>query len=114
MPFVFKKQGKYLRYSENTTHTGTHRLVGWVDRLQDATVGAYLPLSLREELRDAEQLDVIVTRTVMLKSEAEAAEAAWLEAFIRRAGFTYGWENLESWARRMAEQAYAERTGEET
>lgn len=28
-----------------------------------------------------------------------------LDAFIRRAGFTYGWENLESWARRMAEQA---------
>jgi hypothetical protein len=31
-----------------------------------------------------------------------------LEAFIRRAGFTYGWENLESWARRMAEQAVKE------
>ncbi len=32
----------------------------------------------------------------------------WLEAFIKRAGFSYGWENLESWARRMAEQAYEE------
>lgn len=111
MPFVFKKQGKYLRYSENTTHTGTHRQVDWVDRLQDATVGAYLPLSLRKELQGAEQLEVLVTRTVVLKSEAEADEAAWLEAFIRRAGFTYGWENLESWARRMAEQAYEERSG---
>jgi hypothetical protein len=33
---------------------------------------------------------------------------AWLEAFIERAGFTYGWDNLESWAQRMAEQAYEE------
>jgi hypothetical protein len=31
-----------------------------------------------------------------------------LEAFIQRAGFTYGWERLESWARRMAEQAVVE------
>lgn len=34
----------------------------------------------------------------------------WLDAFIKRAGFSYGWENLESWARRMAEQAYEERS----
>lgn len=33
----------------------------------------------------------------------------WLEAFIERAGFKHGWWNLESWARRMAEQAYEER-----
>lgn len=31
-----------------------------------------------------------------------------LDEFIARAGFTYGWKNLESWARRMAEQAVAE------
>ncbi|TFL14172.1 hypothetical protein CSC67_08445 [Pusillimonas caeni] len=31
-----------------------------------------------------------------------------LDAFIQRAGFTHGWENLESWARRMAEQAVKE------
>lgn len=31
-----------------------------------------------------------------------------LDAFIRRSGFTYGWENLESWARCMAEQACIE------
>jgi hypothetical protein len=31
-----------------------------------------------------------------------------LDAFIKRAGFSYGWQNLESWARRMAEQAVAE------
>lgn len=31
-----------------------------------------------------------------------------LDAFIVRAGFTYGWRNLESWARRMAEQAVEE------
>jgi hypothetical protein len=33
----------------------------------------------------------------------------WLEAFIERAGFRHGWWNLESWARRVAEQAYEER-----
>lgn len=31
-----------------------------------------------------------------------------LDAFIARAGFRYGWMNLESWARRMAEQAERE------
>jgi hypothetical protein len=30
------------------------------------------------------------------------------EDFIARAGFSYGWLNLESWARRMAEQAVDE------
>lgn len=32
-----------------------------------------------------------------------------LESFIKRAGFTYGWLNLESWARCMAERACVER-----
>jgi hypothetical protein len=31
-----------------------------------------------------------------------------LDAFIVRAGFRFGWLNLESWARRMAEQAVVE------
>lgn len=31
-----------------------------------------------------------------------------LEAFIVRAGFRWGWENLESWARSMAERACIE------
>lgn len=39
---------------------------------------------------------------------AEEANRGALEAFIRRAGFPYGWDNLESWARRMAEQAVKE------
>ena len=30
------------------------------------------------------------------------------ENFITRAGFQHGWRNLESWARRMAEQAVRE------
>lgn len=38
------------------------------------------------------------------KDQAKTA----LDSFILRAGFTYGWENLESWARRMAEQAVEE------
>lgn len=39
---------------------------------------------------------------------AETSIEIWREAFIVRAGFRYGWENLESWARRMVEQAYEE------
>lgn len=35
-------------------------------------------------------------------------QQAWLDAFIKRAGFTHGWDKLESWARRMAEQALEE------
>lgn len=31
-----------------------------------------------------------------------------LDDFIARAGFTYGWKNLEPWAWRMAEQAVEE------
>lgn len=31
-----------------------------------------------------------------------------LEAFVKRAGFNWGWENLESQARRMAERACIE------
>lgn len=39
------------------------------------------------------------------------SEQEELDAFIVRAGFSYGWKNLESWARRMAEQAVKELTG---
>lgn len=39
----------------------------------------------------------------MMNNKAEE-----LERFIKRAGFDYGWENLESWARRMAEEAVKE------
>jgi len=66
---VFKKNGKYLRYSEYTTHTGTHRRAEWVDDLQLATVfHALLPLQLRqdEQLQDAERLEATETRTVTL------------------------------------------------
>ena len=37
-----------------------------------------------------------------------AWQRLWLDAFILRAGFTQGWENLETSARRMAEQALIE------
>lgn len=41
---------------------------------------------------------------------ADLSEDQWLEAFIKRAGFTGGWRNLETSARRMARQAYDERS----
>jgi hypothetical protein len=70
MPAVFKKDGKYLRYREWTTHTGTHRAAEWVDDLQQATVfHGPPPYRLRQdELQSAEQLDAVETRTVTLTS----------------------------------------------
>lgn len=35
-------------------------------------------------------------------------EQEWKDAFLIRAGFRFGWMNLESWARTMVEQAYKE------
>lgn len=72
MSAVFKKDGKYLRYHENTTHTGTHRTAEWVDDLQRATVFHSLPpYRLRQdELKDAEKLEATETRTVTLTPNA--------------------------------------------
>lgn len=73
MGTVFKKEGKYLRYSEHTTHTGAHRNAGWVDDLQQATVFHTMPpLRLRqdEQLQDAERLEATETRTVTLTHNA--------------------------------------------
>ncbi len=76
MGIVFRKTGKYLRCSERTTHTGSHRDTEWVDDLQQATVfyGAP-PLRLRqdEQLQNAERLEAVETRTVTLTLNGEAA-----------------------------------------
>ncbi len=63
MGTVFRNSGKYLKYSERITHTGSHRSVEWVDDLQDATVFHMLPQWIRrlDLLRDAEELEVIQT-----------------------------------------------------
>lgn len=70
MQSVYRKQGKYLRFSESTTHTGTHRRIEWVDELKDATVFAWRLPSLRDVVQDAEMLEVEETRTVVLKDTA--------------------------------------------
>ncbi len=72
MSAVFKKDGKYLRYFESTTHTGTHRQAEWVDDLQMATVFHTLPpYRLRQdELKDAEKLEATETRKVTLTPNA--------------------------------------------
>lgn len=79
MGTVFKKGGKYLRYSEHTTHTGTHRSAKWVDELQLATVfHTQPPLRLRqdEQLQYAERLEATETRTVTLTPNAPAQAPA--------------------------------------
>lgn len=78
MGTVFRKEGKYLRYSEHTTHTGTHRNAEWVDDLQRATVFHTMPpLQLRqdEQLQDAEKLEATETRTVTLMPNAKVRGA---------------------------------------
>jgi hypothetical protein len=53
----------------------------------------------------AENIDLVKRQ---LLGDADLKQA-WLDGFIRRAGFRFGWAGLEPWARSMAEQAYEER-----
>ncbi len=64
MSAVFKKDGKFLQYREHTTHTGTARIIDWVDDLQMATVFHVLPSA--NLIQGAEALDATETRTVTL------------------------------------------------
>ena len=72
MSAVYKKNGKYLRYSEHTTHTGTHCVIKWVEDLQHATVFHMIPPHRlrQDELQGAERLDAKETRTVTLTPNA--------------------------------------------
>ena len=64
MATVFKKDGKYLKYNERATRTGTHREAVWVDDLQQATV-FYVPPPLCLP-QDVERLEATENRTVLL------------------------------------------------
>lgn len=44
----------------------------------------------------------------MTTEQEEIEFENWREEFIKRAGFNHTWKDLESWARRMVEQAYVE------
>jgi hypothetical protein len=37
------KEGKFLIYSEFTSHTGTHKKVNWTDDINEATVFSCMP-----------------------------------------------------------------------
>lgn len=64
---VYRLDGGYLKYSESTTHTGTHYKFEWVDYLQDATVlYGPLPYILRPAVEHAEKLPAKETREVHL------------------------------------------------
>lgn len=71
MPKVFKKDGKYLIYSESTTHTGTHRNVSWTTDLNKASTLNYIPHRVREEVGEGEFLEVKVNYSLQLASEVE-------------------------------------------
>lgn len=45
--FIIEKDGKYLVYSETTTHTGTHKREEWVDDVNRSTLFHYIPHSMR-------------------------------------------------------------------
>lgn len=70
MGVVYVKDGKYLRYMEWQTHTGTHRQADWTGDLQQATVFHSLPpYRLRQdELKGADRLIATETRTVTLEA----------------------------------------------
>lgn len=64
---VYKMNGQFLKYTEATTHTGTHHHVTWIDNLQEATVlYAPLPYALRSTIEFATKLQATEHRTVYL------------------------------------------------
>jgi hypothetical protein len=71
--------------------------------------GASLPKGVDKDTRRQRSAHFQQHANERKAQQPAETEQEWLDAFIERAGFTYGWLNLESWARRMAEQAYEER-----
>lgn len=70
MARVFKKGDEYLVYNEHTTHTGTHRTVGWTTDLNKASVlCTMLPYQVRQEIGEGELIEVKVNYSVQLASE---------------------------------------------
>lgn len=77
MGAVYKKDGKYLRCYEITTHTGVHRAVVWVEDLNRATVfQSIVPMWLRTcgYLDGAEELKATTTCLVTLGPTEEVKE----------------------------------------
>lgn len=69
MTKVIEKDGQYLQYTERTTHTGTHMHLTWTADLNHASTFNWITPRLRKLVTDSEAnlLDVIETRTVVLK-----------------------------------------------
>lgn len=85
MSAVFKKGGKYLRYSENTTHTGRHEKVEWADDLQSATVfNGWPPHRFRNEIDGAERLEAVEARRVVLITNERKLETLQLDDLFER------------------------------
>lgn len=82
MSFIYRKNGQYLRYSEQRTHTGTHFSVSWVSDINQATIlGSLPPLRIREECKDAEILRVKEHRQLqVVPLEANQPQACPLNA----------------------------------
>lgn len=66
---VYKRDGKYLLYRTQATHTGTHVETEWTEDLQEATVFYYPPSSRQVDLTGAVKIRVEVTRKVTLIEE---------------------------------------------
>jgi len=71
MSVVYRKEKKYLRYSEWQTHTGAHRKAEWIDDLQMATVFHGPPPHRVQAymLQDAEALPAKETRLITLEAK---------------------------------------------
>lgn len=65
---VYRKEGKYLRYSEALTHTGSRYRAEWVNDLQHATIlYGPLPYSVRmSSLLGADQFVAMEQREITL------------------------------------------------
>lgn len=82
MSFVYRKNGQYLRYSENRTHTGTHFAFSWVSDLNQASIlGSLPPPRVRQECEGAEILRVKEHRQLqVVPLEADQSQACPLNA----------------------------------
>ena len=73
MAYVIRKDGKYLRHVEMTTHTGAHSYINWDSDINYATLFYRDPCGLEG---DVERIEAVEARVVVLvQGERDAEES---------------------------------------
>lgn len=63
MAYVIRKDGKYLRHVEMTTHTGAHSYINWDSDINYATLFYHDPRGVEG---DVERIEAVDARVVVL------------------------------------------------